>query len=200
MLPATSAGGKDATGEVGLLLDTLDLILQTAGQQSTDQQQQQRSTDQQQQRQQCQHQQHPSQGQAQHQVNDLPGNQAACAPQAGPSAEHAASEPELTEQNIQPGALRASSCALEETAHGFVVSSALAEALLWGLYALQAAASKPGCLPPECLKLATDYVIDRFVMLSRDWSLEVAEAAVQVSTHKLELAPTTIAYSNMVIT
>ena len=199
MLPAASAGGKDATGEVGLLLDTLDLILQTAGQQSTDQQQQQQqSTDQQQQQQQRQQSQHQQyQGQVQQQVNDLPVNdlpvndlpvsdlpvnQAACAPQAAPPAEHAASEPDLTEQNIQSGALRASSCASEKELHGCVTPSALAEAMLWGLHALQAAASKPGCLPPECVKLATDYVIDRFVLLSRDWPLEVAEAAVQVST------------------
>ena len=55
-----------------------------------------------------------------------------------------------------------------------------ADSLLWGLRALEAMA-KQGTLAEPCSQMLTEYILQRIVMLSRDWPMEVGQAAAQVS-------------------
>ena len=55
-----------------------------------------------------------------------------------------------------------------------------ADSLLWGLRALEAMA-RQGSLTQPCPQMLTEYILERIVMLSRNWPLEVGQAAAQVS-------------------
>ena len=170
VVPATSTGARDAVGETALLLDTLDLILQTAEHAQQQQQQQQIIEA----MQHCQ-----PHGFSDHAV-DISHEQAST---SSHPAENAASNTDLANPVPQPDGLTASSGEVCKAAHA--VPSALAEALLWGLNALLASASRQQGLPTQSIKLMTDYVVDRFVLFSCDWPLEIAEVAVQVGVCSL---------------
>ena len=54
------------------------------------------------------------------------------------------------------------------------------ESLLWGLRAI-AAMAKQGGLVQDCAHMLTEYVLERIMLLSRDWPVEVGQAAAAVS-------------------
>lgn len=166
VIPANSTGAKDAIGETALLLDILDLMLQTA---EYDQQQQQQQQQIQEAMRHCQ----------QHGTSDQAGDMSH-EPALAPShpADNAASNTDLVNLVAQPDGLTANSADMGKAAPA--VPNALAEALLWGLHVLLVSASNRKGFPMLCIKLVTEYIVDQFVMFSCDWSRDVAEVAVQV--------------------
>lgn len=57
------------------------------------------------------------------------------------------------------------------------------DSVLWGLRAV-AALAKQDTLAPFCAQMLTEYVLERFVLLSRDWPVEVGQAAAEVSMNR----------------
>ena len=58
----------------------------------------------------------------------------------------------------------------------------LAEVVLWGLQTLRAIATAPSSsLQPECARMMTEYVLQRFVQFSSSWPLNIGKLAVQVT-------------------
>lgn len=54
------------------------------------------------------------------------------------------------------------------------------KSVLWGLRAIAAMAKQDG-LAQHCARMLTEYVLERVVLLSRDWPVEVGQAAAAVS-------------------
>lgn len=52
--------------------------------------------------------------------------------------------------------------------------------VLWGLRAVDAMAEQDS-LPQHCVHMLTEYMLERAVLLSRDWPVEVGQAAAAVS-------------------
>lgn len=171
VMPAAPALNSDTLGEVALLLDTLDLILQTAAQlqlQNTDLQG------------------HELPGKPSSQQMPNQPDRHSCKASSGPTytspcvpSAAAAVGAKLLGNAKQLGVPTTDNAATNSASAACSAADCLVDALLWGLRALVAGAGSHDCTA-DSSKLITSFVIDRCVTLSCDWPPAITIAAVEV--------------------
>lgn len=153
VMGGTTQKPQDVYGEAALLLDTIDLVLHSAAVSSAT---------------------------------------AAAAPAPAPAAAAVAILPD-SDQMVQDDPSSSVHDQQQQPAHSHENSDkpwsarqpalqrqGYGESVLWGLRAV-AAMAKQDSLVQHCAHMLTDYILERIVLLSREWPVEVGQAAAAVS-------------------
>ena len=94
---------------------------------------------------------------------------------------------EQHQQQQQPASCNDSRDNRTEARQTVAQTDQYAASLLWGLRAVAAMAKQDGLTQP-CAHMLTEYLFERVVLLSRDWPVEVGQAAAEVSMSHLHVS------------